>query len=157
MSAKAAIRVLIGLIVIVLIIIVLSYTGVFGKLKNRVSLGSSNKWQAIFLTNGQVYFGKVTNIDDKSLVLTKIYYLQVEQQLQPEKQDTTNQQPKLSLVKLGNELHGPEDQMRINRNQVLFTEDLKDSGKVVTAITDYEKNGSQPTANTSATPEPAAP
>lgn len=43
-----------------------------------------------------------------------------------------------SLVKLGNELHGPEDKMSINLSQVLFVEDLKVDSKVVEAIRAYE-------------------
>ena len=44
------------------------------------------------------------------------------------------QQPEFTLIKLGGELHGPKDQMTINRNQILFIEELKADSKVVTAI-----------------------
>ena len=44
------------------------------------------------------------------------------------------------LQKLGSELHGPEDQMVINRDQVQFWENLKDDGQVVKAITTYKAN-----------------
>ncbi len=146
MNARTAIRVLIGLAVIVIIVVVLSVTGVLPKFKTSAS--GSGKWQAVFLTNGQVYFGKVVAENSNEVVLRKIYYLQVEQQIQPERAQAADDktQPKLSLVKLGNELHGPEDEMKINRDQVLFIEDLKDDGKVVTAIVDFEKNGGQSTA-----------
>jgi hypothetical protein len=43
----------------------------------------------------------------------------------------------LSLVKLGNELHGPKDEMTINKAHIIFVEDLKADGKVVTAIDKY--------------------
>jgi len=94
------------------------------------------QYQAIFLTNGQVYFGKLTNVNDKYVGLTDVYYLQVQQSstVQPADNKTTDQNPQVSLAKLGNELHGPEDQMAINREQVLFWENLKDNGKVVDAI-----------------------
>lgn len=97
---------------------------------------SAKGWQAVFLTNGQVYFGKVNKQNSNVIVLRNIYYLQVAQSPQPapEGQD---QQNNLSLVKLGNELHGPEDEMKINMEQVLFTEKLKGDSRVVQAIVDY--------------------
>jgi len=60
-----------------------------------------------------------------------------------EGQEQANPQGELSLVKLGNELHGPTDAMHINRDQILFIEDLKDDSNVFQAITNY-KNGQNP-------------
>lgn len=95
-----------------------------------------NQYQALFLTNGQVYFGKLSNVDDKYVTLTDIYYLQVQQTVQPAQNTGNNQNnnPQVSLAKLGSELHGPEDTMLVNRDQVLFWENIKDDGKVVQAI-----------------------
>lgn len=100
----------------------------------------SKQYQAVFLTNGQVYFGKVANTDNSYVKLTDIYYLQVQQQVQPKDQNSS-QQPQVSLAKLGGELHGPEDVMYISRAQVLFWENLKDDGKVTKAIKDYKNGG----------------
>lgn len=95
----------------------------------------SNKYQALFLTNGQVYFGKLSNVGDNYVKLTDIYYLQVQQAVQPSDPKKPDEaQPQTSLVKLGEELHGPEDEMLVAREQVLFWENLKDDGKVVKAI-----------------------
>ncbi len=96
-----------------------------------------SEYQAVFLTNGQVYFGKVSNVDGGYVTLKDIYYLQVQQQVQP-KSSTDTAQPQVSLAKLGNELHGPEDVMYIARAQVLFWENLKADGKVTSAIKDYQ-------------------
>lgn len=101
------------------------------KLVNR----TGGTWQAVFLSNGQVYFGKVVKQSKDTIVVKDIYYLQVNQAIQPKEQNQA--QPELSLVKLGNELHGPTDEMRINRIQVLFIEDLKPDSRVVTAISNY--------------------
>jgi len=43
------------------------------------------------------------------------------------------------LLKLGNEVHGPEDQMEINREHVVFIEKLKTDGKVAKAIAAYKE------------------
>ncbi len=99
--------------------------------------GFNGKWQAVFLSNGQVYFGQIASEKDDVIILKDIYYLQVTRKLQPAETEAGQDQNELSLVKLGNELHGPEDEMRINNDHVLFIEDLKPDGKVVRAIRSY--------------------
>ncbi len=98
------------------------------------------KYYAVFLTNGQVYFGHLIKVRSGYLALSSIYYLQMKQPLQQPKEGETKEEPKpeLSLVKLGEELHGPEDSMVINRDQVLFFEPLKDDGQVVKAIEEHK-------------------
>jgi hypothetical protein len=104
------------------------------------------KYQAVFLTNGQVYFGKIMSHDLSYLELADIYYIQVVPVLQQGEGDNKNdnknqeQQNQISLVKLGNEIHGPLDRMMINRDQVAFVEDLKDDSKVTQAISQYIQN-----------------
>lgn len=100
------------------------------------------EYQAVFLTNGQVYFGKVAQVDSSYVKLTEIYYLQVQQQVQPTDKNST-QSPQVSLAKLGGELHGPEDVMYVSRQQVLFWENLKNDGKVAKAIADYKAQGNK--------------
>lgn len=106
--------------------------------------GFDKDWQAVFLTNGQVYFGKLAKSNRAEVILEDIYYLQVTRPLQQtqEGQQQADSQGELSLVKLGNELHGPTDAMHINRDQVLFIEDLKDDSNVTQAISNY-KSGNQ--------------
>lgn len=96
---------------------------------------NQSDYQAVFLSNGQVYFGKFRD-DIGGPQLTDIYYLRVQQAIQPSEETA---QPDVQLVKLGNEVHGPKDAMRLNRQQILFVEDLKDDGKVVTAIREYQR------------------
>ncbi len=100
----------------------------------------SKQYQALFLTNGQVYFGHLKNVDASYVKMTDIFYLQVQQQVQPKDNSAAaaGQQPQVSLAKLGSELHGPEDSMYVSREQVLFWENLKDDGKVTTAVKDYK-------------------
>jgi hypothetical protein len=99
------------------------------------------QFQALFLTNGQVYFGKLSQLNGQDVKLTNIYYLQVQQTVQPKDQSASSNNQQVSLAKLGGELHGPEDVMYVNRDQVLFWENLKDNGKVVTAIKNYQSGG----------------
>ena len=95
--------------------------------------GGAATYQAVFLTNNQVYFGKLAKQNSQYPVLTDIYYLRVTQPLQPSQPN-----PNISLIKLGDELHGPADKMEINRDQILFVEDLKPDSQVVTAIRNFK-------------------
>jgi hypothetical protein len=96
-------------------------------------------YQAVFLSNGQVYFGKIQNENRRYLELTDIYYLQLKDSLQGQDiNKNDDEKSDMSLVKLGNELHGPADRMLINRDQVLFIENLKNDSKVIKAIGEYK-------------------
>ncbi len=96
----------------------------------------TDKYQAVFMTNGQVYFGKLADINKSYADLTDVYYLQVQQAVQPAAE--TDQKSQVSLTKLGSELHGPTDKMHISRDQILFWENLKSDSTVVKAINDYK-------------------
>jgi hypothetical protein len=101
---------------------------------------NTKQFQAVFLTNGQVYFGKLTDLNHKYVTLTDIYYLQVQSSsgsLQ-NASSSANSNSQVSLAKLGSELHGPEDKMSISSDQVLFWENLKGDSKVSQAIGKYQ-------------------
>jgi hypothetical protein len=101
----------------------------------------SGKYQAVFFTNGQVYFGKLQLAGSDYMKLTEIYYLQTqagETTAANNPQETTNDQSNVQLIKLGDEIHGPEDQMVISKDQVLFYENLKSDGKVAQSIDKYK-------------------
>lgn len=101
---------------------------------------STSQYQAVFLNNGQVYFGKIKTLNDHYFDVTNIFYLST-QASQPTTSDKTTSGNKFSLVKLGCELHGPEDQMIINSGQVTFWENLRNNGQVVQAISKwYQQN-----------------
>lgn len=107
-----------------------------------------DKYQAVFLNNGQVYFGNIQALNTKYIDLDHIYYLQTNNQGE-QAAATTNSSTNVSLVKLGCELHAPYDQMVINRDQVIFWENLKDDSQVVKAIDQYKKDN--PTGRTCTT------
>jgi hypothetical protein len=103
----------------------------------------TSKFQAVFLNGGQVYFGRVTALNSNYMKLNEIYYLRVNQQVQP---NGTQTQGDVQLVKLGCELHGPQDEMVIYKDQIVFWENLKDDGQVAQAIKKYVEenpNGQQ--------------
>jgi len=114
---------------VVLVALVLAGAGYLAWTEPRPD---ATKWQAVFLTNGQVYFGRL-GLHLTADTLTDIYYLQAPQQLQPPAGQNAAA-PNFNLVKLGDELHGPDDQMVFGRDKVLFWENLKDDSRVVQAI-----------------------
>jgi len=121
--------------------------GIMGKMGNlgggTLAGVEKDSYQALFLTNGQVYFGKLSQTDNKTIKITDIYYLQVQQAVQPKDDKAPKpEDQKISLAKLGKELHGPQDSMYIDRSQVVFYENLKGSkdSKVVEAIEAYKKS-----------------
>ncbi len=140
---------------------------VFGGAPKESDLINGDRYQAIFLDSpdGQVYFGNLEVYNKDLYRLTDIFYVRVEQALQPEGVDQ-QPQPNISLAKLGNELHGPEDAMYISQDKVLYWENLKTDGQVATAIAEFDANGrntdttNQPTqqnpvANPAANTQPA--
>lgn len=102
---------------------------------------NASKYQAVFFTNGQVYFGKLQDYNSGYFKLTDIFYLQTQaasSDASQNPQKTSNDQNNVQLIKLGEEIHGPEDAMVISKDQVLFYEDLKSDGKVARSIDQYK-------------------
>lgn len=122
--------------IIIAIAIILIAAGAAGYFVNKKYLldKKSDERQAVFLTNGQVYFGYISHSNDQIVELEDIYYLKTTTDLQ---NNSTTTPPKVSLIKLGSELHGPEDQMFINRDQILFFENMKNSSKIMDAINKF--------------------
>ncbi len=92
-------------------------------------------FQAVFLKGGQVYFGKITSISETQITLEDIYYLRTNGNGAAFPSDAAD----VSLVKLGNELHGPQDKMFIERKEVEYWENLKGDSQVSKAIAEYKK------------------
>ena len=89
---------------------------------------NSDAYQAIFLTNDQIYFGHLKNINSDYLILSDVYYVKIDQSGAGQ------------LVKLGaGEPHGPQDKMIINQDQVLFWENLKFDSQVVKTIQNMQQ------------------
>lgn len=104
--------------------------------KGEARYVDTSKMQAVFLNGGQVYFGKINSLNSEYMRLSDVYYLRVNQQVQPDATQSTATND-ISLVKLGCELHGPEDQMIIKSSQIIFWENLKNDGQVAKAVEEF--------------------
>jgi hypothetical protein len=83
------------------------------------------EYQAIFLTSGQVYFGKA-ELGTDYVTLKDVYYVQ--SQANQKTKEVTN-----TLIKRGKEPHGP-DIMLISKNDVSFIESVTAESQVAKLI-----------------------
>jgi len=124
--------IIIYIVAIVLIAVIFAASIYFS---GSTSVKYTDDYYAVFLSNGQVYFSKVDKQARDFTILSDIYYLRVQRALQPGAEgEQPQEQQSISLVKLGSELHGPQDKMIINNEHILFIEELKEDSKVVVAI-----------------------
>lgn len=96
---------------------------------------ASDRYQAVFLDNGQTFFGKLKNTHGTYLRLEQAYT--TKQQELPK--DATDEQKQavgnnLSLIKVDSVVYGPESTMMIRADQVLFWQNLQEGSKVSKAI-----------------------
>jgi hypothetical protein len=122
-----------------ILVVAVVWTLVLGSPNKEASYVDGKKMQAVFLNGGQVYFGNIRDLNATHVRLGNIYYLRVNQQVQPDAKAADSSSNDISLVKLGCELHGPQDEMLINREQVVFWENLKTDGQVAKAVAEYVK------------------
>lgn len=76
------------------------------------------EYQAVFLANGQTYFGRYYDRIGAYAKIEDVYYLQQTQGADP------NAAPDTKIVRRGRELHGPASRMLVPKSAVLFVEDL---------------------------------
>lgn len=69
------------------------------------------RYQAVFLANGQTYFGRYYDRLGPHAKVVAPYYIQSEGETS-------------RIVRRGSELHGPEAEMLIPKSAILFIEDL---------------------------------
>ncbi len=130
-------------LVVVLVIIALVVGGLFAKKVFLTGGVKKDQYQAVFLTNGQAYFGKLQNTRGDYLRLTDVFSVQVqaksaEDAAKTEQNAAQSQDGQPTLVKLGTELAGSEDEIFLSRDQVVFWENIKKDSKVTTAIQEYK-------------------
>jgi hypothetical protein len=90
------------------------------------SVKFTTPYQAVLLTNGSAYFGRLDGYGTPHPVLTEVYYIVT--QTNPETKQSNN-----VLVKRGKELHEP-DRMYLNPNQILCVEPVGPNSKVAQLI-----------------------
>jgi len=95
------------------------------------STSFSTPYQAVLLSNGSVYYGKLAHYGTRHPVLTDVFYIL--SKTDPDTKQVTN-----VLVKRGKELHGP-DRMYLNASQIVFVEPVGEQSKVAQLIAEQKK------------------
>ncbi|HUB93280.1 MAG TPA: hypothetical protein VMB52_02145 [Verrucomicrobiae bacterium] len=121
-------------IVVLLVGVIFAFSR--GASDNESKFINKSDYQAVFLNNGQVYFGNIQDLNNDYVRMTNIYYL-TQGSSSSSSSSSSND---YSLVKLGcQQIHDPLDEMVVNRSQVTFWENLNANGKVVTSIKEFQQ------------------
>ncbi len=113
-------------------------------------LSFATEYQAVFLDNGQVFFGKLGDAGSVYLSLHDVYFVQRQQT--PDQKEAKN-----LLVRLGSEWHAP-DFMRINTRHIVFIEPVAPDSRVAKLIREAKKlPPAAPPAPAAGSPGPASP
>ncbi len=122
--------------VVVIVVVVIAWLLFASTQKQDTETGiDSSKYQAVFFVNDNVYFGKLQDFNTQYYKMTNVFYPQTQNSATTEssKQQSSNQS-NITLLKLGDAIHGPEDAMMIAKDQVLFYQNLKPDSKVSKVI-----------------------
>lgn len=134
-------------IILTLVIAVGAYTafmrgdkGVLSGVRCQMS-DVSCSWYAVHLSNGQVYFGHVSQISPDTITISDTHYLEVYQEgdntISQSKNFAVQQAPKqiYSLIRRGDEKSLATDHtLYVNRSSVLFWEKLSNDSDIVASI-----------------------
>jgi hypothetical protein len=111
-----------------LLIVVVALLGVLVNQQTRTNPlpAFSTPYQAVVLSNGQVYYGKLESAAGQYLILRDVFY--ITNQINPETKQSTS-----VFVRRGKELHGPE-YMLLNQQSIIFAEPVKEDSQVAKLI-----------------------
>jgi hypothetical protein len=110
-------------VIVLLVAVVVSFFTIESSHKH---LKFDTSYQAVLLSNGSVYFGKLQDYGGRFPVLTDVFYIQ--SSVNPDTKQTVN-----VLIKRGKELHSP-DRMYLNPSQIILVEPVGPNSKVMQLI-----------------------
>lgn len=111
-------------LLVVLILLVIGFA--LDRKLSHAATKFQTPYQAVLLTNGSVFFGKVQGYGTDYPVMTNVFYIVT-------RTDAQTHQSSNVLVKRGKELHAP-DRMYLNPAHILFIEPVGPSSKVADLI-----------------------
>jgi len=116
---------------LLLVVVALLATLVVRDIRSSTAADFTTPYQAVVLTGGQVYYGKLENAAGLFPVLRDVFY--IASQVNPETKQVQN-----VFVRRGKELHGP-DYMVLNRQSIAFVEPVKEDSQVAKFIAEQKK------------------
>lgn len=130
-------------IIILCAVVLLGLATVFCRLENnrKINFADRSAYRAVFLDNGEVYFGQLQKSYGNYLRLNNVYYFKVGQVVDE------NIQPDVQLMKLGNEIHQPKNYLDINREHILFIQELASDSKILPLMKNFDQIKASATQN----------
>jgi hypothetical protein len=128
--------------VVLVLIIILSGVKLFLLNYQYDRLIDKKAYQVVFLSNGESYFGQLRNIGFKTYSLSDVYYLKYsssQQEAEATSEEATTEvvadNYDIKLIHLGDqEFYKPDSQMIINKDQVVYWENLQADSEVMKFI-----------------------
>jgi hypothetical protein len=102
---------------------------VFGCAKSDQKIKIDTEYKAVFLDNGQIFFGRLEEVGPSYIMLKDIFYVQ-SQVIQQEKD---KKEVRNILIKRGNEWHGP-DLMYVTTRHIVVIEPVSPTSRVAQLI-----------------------
>lgn len=134
-------RFIMPLVIVILVVIV----GIGGWMlwslsQNKDSAINKNEYQAVFLTNGQVYVGNLAPYNDTYFQVTNVFVAaSITSKSSTTSQDASaNANDTTQLAKITSGALAPHDAIYVMRNQVLYFENLQPNGKAAQLIKQYK-------------------
>ena len=118
----------------IVIVLVLGILFVWSSSQSKGVAIDGNKYQAVYLMNGQIYFGKLSNASEDNMKLTKVYYLQTPTEGADTKSSNEVSASNVQLIKLSSAIYGPEDEMVISKDKILYYQNLQADSKAAKLI-----------------------
>jgi len=112
--------------IMVMMVLLFSFIGCS---KSEQQIKIDTEYKAVFLDNGQVFFGKIEEVGPTYVMLKDVFYVQ-SQVIQQEKD---KKEVKSILIKRGNEWHGP-DLMYVTTRHIVVIEPVSPNSRVAQLI-----------------------
>lgn len=124
-------------LLIVSVIAMLIYNG---RDKSEQRFVDSSKYQAVFMNRGEVYFGKISEVNPGYLRIVDVYSINQDQTSSGTQQQTKpSSTQNYDLSKIVKGVHCPTDAMVIYKDQISYWENLQPEGQVVKIIEEFKK------------------
>lgn len=104
---------------------------VYQRARTTTSPKFTTPYQAVVLTTGQVYYGRLEHAGDAYPVLRDVFYVSTQV-------NTVTKETSSVIVRRGKELHGPE-YMVLNHQSILFIEPVKEDSQIARFIAEQQK------------------
>ena len=111
---------------ILLLVVIVLAVAAFVWTSQQSAVKLTTPYQAVLLTNGSVYYGKVEGLGKPYPILRDVFYIQTAV-------DQNTKQTSNVLIRRGKEWHGP-DYMVLNANHILLVEPVTQGSRVAQLI-----------------------